>query len=204
MSNSNDKIEKVEAIFHQYGGVLRTGQALDHGIHPRDLYAMVDSGQIERLSRGVYRLANMPPLGNPDLITVSKRIPDGVICMVSALAFHKVTTQIPHEVHVAVDRTAWWSPKIESPPIRVYRYSGPAFTDGIEKHSIDKFTVRIYGLEKSIADAFKFRNKIGLDVALEALRLAKEAKKIKVSKLLDFARVCRVERVMRPYLEAML
>ena len=204
MTKSTAKFEMAEAIFRNHRGVLRTGQALEQGIHPRDLYMMVDAGRLVRLSRGVYRLADMPPLGNPDLVTVSKRIPEGVICTVSALAFHEITTQIPHEVHVAVGRTAWSSPKIESPPIRVYRYTGPAFTEGIEEHRIDEFTVRIYGPEKSIADAFKFRNRLGLDVALEALRLAKDSKKIKVSKLLEFARVCRVERVIRPYLEAML
>ncbi|MDP8223939.1 MAG: hypothetical protein P9L99_11315 [Candidatus Lernaella stagnicola] len=143
----------------------------------------------------------MPPLRNPDLVTVSKRIPEGVICAISALAFHGITTQIPHEIHVAVDRKAWSSPRIEFPPIRVYRYTGPAFTEGVEEHRIDEFKIRIYGLEKTIADCFKFRNKIGLDVVLEALSFAKESKKIKVPKLLEFARVCRVERVMRPYLD---
>ncbi|MBZ0271665.1 type IV toxin-antitoxin system AbiEi family antitoxin domain-containing protein [bacterium] len=204
MANRDSRIKKAEAVFRELGGVLRTGQALDRGIHPRDLYAMADTGRIERLSRGVYRLADRPPLGNPDLVTVSKRIPQGVICMVSALAFHGITTQIPHEIHVAVDRKAWASPRIDSPPVRVFRYTGPAFTEGIEEHRIDKVVVRVYGPEKTIADVFKFRNKIGLDVALEALRLAKAAKNIRVPRLLEFARICRVERVMRPYLEAIL
>ena len=200
-SQSNE--DKAKAIIRSRGGTIRFMEALQAGIHRRTLRALVDTGKLERVSRGLYRLSDLPPLGNPDLVKVASLAPEGVICLISALAYYETTTQIPHQVHLAVQKHGR-HPHIDSPPVRVYWFSGPAFTEGIEEHRIDEFTVRIYSPEKTIVDAFKFRNKIGLDVALEALRLAKEAKKIKVPKLLEFARVCRVERVMRPYLEAML
>jgi predicted transcriptional regulator of viral defense system len=198
------RIEKGEAVFRKRGGVLRTNQALELGIHPRDLYGMVAEGHLERVARGVYRLAELPPLSTPDLAAVAARVPNGVICLISALSFHDMTTQIPHEVHLAVDRRSWSSPRIEYPPIRVYRYTGQAFTEGIEEHRIDEFTIRIYSPEKTVADCFKFRNKVGLDVALEALKFYRERRKLRVDKLLKYAQVCRVENVMRPYLEAVL
>ena len=149
------------------GGILRTAQALRAGIHPGTLYAMRDSGALEVVSRGVYRLAGSSPLGNPDLVTVATRIPGGVVCLVSALAFHELTTQIPHEVHVALPRGTE-EPRLAHPPIKTYRFTGGAFTEGVETHELDGVSVRIYSPEKTLADCFKFRNKIGLDTAVEA------------------------------------
>lgn len=194
--------QKARQAFKAHGGIIRTTEALAAGIHPRTLYAMRDSGQIEALARGVYRLADLPPLANPDLATVAKRIPHGVICLISALAFHELTTQIPHEVHLALPRTAR-RPRLAYPPLRVYHFSGEAMQMGIDTRTIDGVTVRLYNPEKTLADCFKYRSKIGMDVVLEAIR-AYRRKQPRLQRVLEFARVCRVERLMRPYLEALV
>jgi predicted transcriptional regulator of viral defense system len=200
---NQDRFKKAKNIFHRNGGVLRMSEALSAGIHRRMLYSMLEAGVIEQLSRGLYRLADLPPLGNPDLVSVSLKIPNGVICLISALAYHEITTQVPHEVYVALDRGTE-APRLNHPPLRVFWFSGEAFTVGIEKHKIDGVPVHIYSAEKTIADCFKYRNKIGLDTAIEALKLYRERKRFKGDDLVKFSKVCRVEKVMRPYLEALL
>lgn len=203
MKRDTGRLEKARAVFLEHGGVLRTGEAIKAGIHPQTLYEMRDSGVIERLSRGVYRLANLEPLGNPDLVSVAMRVPDGVICLISALAFHDLTTQIPHEIYVAVRRESR-PPRIDYPPVRVFRYSDAIFGPGADTHLLDGVPVRIYGREKTVADCFRYRNKIGIDVAIEALRFYRERPRMDVDTLMGFARLCRVDTVMRPYLEALL
>ena len=195
--------EKETKAFSRGGGVLRTSAALRAGIHPRRLYEMRDSGVVERLGRGLYRLADLLPLTNPDLVTVAAKVPAGVVCLISALAYHEITTQIPHEVQVALPRGAE-PPRLEHPPLRMFWFSGRAFTEGIERHKVDGIVMRVYGPEKTLADCFKYRNKLGMDTDLEALRLYRTWKRTKVDELMRFARVCRVEKVMRPYLEALL
>jgi predicted transcriptional regulator of viral defense system len=196
-------IQNAITLFQEHGGTLRTAEALRLGIHPRTLYTMRDSGVLEQLSRGLYRLAELPPLSNPDLVTVAHRVPQGVICLVSALAFHELTSQIPHAVDVALHNRAE-RPRLNYPPLRIFWFSGLAWSEGVETHQLDDIPVRIYGREKSVADSFKFRRKIGLDVALEALRFYRQHRGFDVGKLLHYARICRVEKVMNPYLEALL
>jgi predicted transcriptional regulator of viral defense system len=164
---------------------------------------MRDSGALEVVSRGVYRLADGSLLGNPDLVTVATRVPGGVICLISALAFHELTTQIPHEVHVALPRGAE-EPRVDHPPIKTYRFTGEAFTEGVETHELDSVNVLIYGPEKTLADCFKFRNRIGLDTAVEAVRFYRERRVIKVDDLMRYAGFCRVTKIIQPYLEAIL
>jgi len=176
-------------------------EAIQHGITRYMLYSLRDKGVIEQVSRGIYRLAELPPISNPDLVTVSFRFPNAVICLISALAYHGITTQIPHAVSVAVPRDSR-TPSIDYPPIQAHRFSNQAYTSGIEEHRIDGAPVKIYGPEKTLADCFKFRNKIGMDVILEGLKLYKIRKNFDLTTLLRYARICRVERVMRPYLEA--
>ncbi len=197
------RFERAAAIYKKHGGMLRTAQALREGIHPDTIYTMRDSGALYVVSRGVYRLAGSPPLGNPDLVTVATRVPGGVICLISALAYHELTTQIPHAVHMALRRGAE-EPRLDHPPIRIYRFTGEAFSEGVEIHEIDGVTVRIYSPEKTLADCFKFRNKIGLDIAIEAIRFYRERKKIKTNELMRHAAICRVEKIIRPYIEALL
>jgi len=190
-----------ESIFRKRGGVLRMSEALAAGLNRRNLYALRDAGTITQLSRGVYRLASLPELEAPDLVTVAARVPAGVVCLISALAYHELTTQIPHAVDIALPRGAE-KPRIDYPPVSVHWFSGPAFTSAIETPTVDGQKLRVYSAEKSVADAFKYRSKLGLDVALEALRTWRSRRGAAIGRLLTQARVCRVERVMRPYLEA--
>ena len=194
---------KAEELFRRHGGVLRTMQAVRLGVHPRTLYAMRDNGVLEQLARGLYRLADLPPLGTPDLVGVAKMVPSGVICLISALSFHELTTQIPHEVHVAIPRGSE-TPRLAHPPLRVFRFSGQALAEGIESHVVDGVGIKVYSAAKTVADCFKFRNKLGLDTALEGLKLYLGSDQVSVDELMRFAGVCRVTSVVRPYVEALL
>jgi len=202
-NSHGSRFDRAVADFKKHGGILRTAQALHEGIHPATLYALRDSGVLEVISRGVYRLADSSPLGNPDLVTVATRVPGGVICLISALSFHELTTQIPHEVHVALPRGSE-EPRLDHPPIKTYRFTGEAYTEGVEIHELDGVIVRIYSPEKTLADCFKFRNKVGLDTAVETVRFYRERKRVKVDDLMRYAAICRVKKIIRPYLEALL
>jgi predicted transcriptional regulator of viral defense system len=193
--------ESPEAIFRSCGGQLRMQEAIRRGITRYTLYALRDRGVIEKLGRGVYRLASMPPTSRPDLLTVALRVPKAVICLVSALDFHGLTTQIPPRVDVALPRSAGIS-RLDHPPLSIKRFSDVVYVAGIEEHVIDGATVKIYNPEKTLADCFKYRNKIGMDVVLEALNLYRTQKKIQPAEILKYARICRVEKVIMPYLEA--
>ena len=200
MSGSKMEQKPVE-IFRKHGGQLRMSEAIKLGITRYMLYSLRDKGVIEQVSRGIYRLVELSPVSDPDLVTVSLRFPNAVICLISALAYHDITTQIPHAVSVAVQRKSR-IPSLDYPPLQAHRFSDRAYDSGIEEHLIDGVSVKIYCIEKTLADCFKFRNKIGLDVALEALKLYREQNKFKPMELLDYAKICRVAMVMRPYLEA--
>ena len=202
-SMHSDRFQRAVSIFKQKGGVLKTAEVLKAGIHRSTLYALVKNGKLERISRSVYRLTDSPPLSNPDLILVAKRIPKGVICLLSALSFHDITTHIPHEIHIALS-FGTEEPRLEYPPIRTFRFSNMAFTEGIQTHRIDRAKVKVYSPEKTLADCFKFRNTIGLDTAIEALKLYRNRRDMKVDEIMHFATICRVTKIMRPYLEALL
>lgn len=174
-------------------------EALRLGINRRALYAMRDANIIEALSRGLFRLSEMQ-LGYPDLVTVASRVKEGVICLVTALAHHELTTHIPHVIDVALERGTR-KPLMEHPPTRFYWFSGPAFTEGIETHKLDDTSVRIYDPEKTITDCFRFRRQLGMDIVLEALRLWRESRRKKLDVLVKYARLRNVEKAMRPYLE---
>ena len=192
---------RVIEAFRRAGGVLRTAQALRIGVHQRDLYALRDAGVLEPLSRGVYRLAELPPLADPDLVTVAIRVPKAVIALISALHVHGLTTEIPHEVSIALPRgTA--RPRLDWPPLHVYRMSGAMFTSGIETHERDGVAIRVYEAAKTVADCFKFRSRIGIEVALDALRTGLAERTFTPAQILRAARLCRVDAVVRPYLEA--
>ena len=203
MRMSEQAIKRALDVFRENGGVMSTKDILQSGIHRRTLYAMRDTGLLETISRGRYRLAGLPPLSNPDLTTVALRVPRGVICLLSALSFHELTTQVPHEVYIALSRGSE-EPRIDFPPIRVFKFSELAFTEGVKTYEVDGVPVQVYSPAKTVADCFKFRNKIGMDVAIEALKLYRKEPGFNVEELMHFARVCRVENVMRPYVEALL
>jgi predicted transcriptional regulator of viral defense system len=203
VTKMKSSVEKARAVFVREGGTLRMSEALRLGLSRRALYTMLDEGVVERVSRGVYRLADLPLLGNPDLVTVALRVPKGVICLISAAAYHDLTTQIPHRVDVALERGAE-TPRIDFPPVRVYRFSKKPFREGIEVHELDGVKVRIYSPEKTVADCFKYRNKIGMDVALETLKEWWKKRGRNLQHLFEQARNCRVDKVMMPYVEALL
>jgi predicted transcriptional regulator of viral defense system len=200
---SEQQARRAEEIIRSHNGLIRSSQAIAEGIHPRTLYYLRDTGRIETLGRGLYRLADMPATEDPDLATVAALVPGGIICLISALSFHAITTQIPHAVYLALGRTLRL-PAIEWPPVRLFRFSGQALSSGIESYLIDGVDVKVYSAAKTIADCFKFRNKIGEDVAVEALRYSLERRKALPVDILHYARICRVERVMRPYISAIL
>lgn len=200
--NSNAPSRAIDT-FRRRGGTLRTSEAIEAGIHPRTLYQLRDSGTIERVSRGVYRLAEKEWSTDPDLLAVAVRIPRGVICLTSALALHELTTQIPHVVDVALP-PGGWTPTLKHPPIRVYRFSTDSMREGLESRQSDGIAIRVFNAEKTIADCFKFRNKIGMDIAIEALRTYRARRKQDLVALMHYAKVDRVDSIMRPYIEATL
>lgn len=184
-------------------GLARPRELARHGITRSVLQRMSERGEIERVRRGLYALPGAMTSEHQSLVEASKRVPSGVICLLSALSFHQIGTQLPHEVWMAIDRKTR-RPRVDYPPLRIVRFSGQALTYGIEQHVIDGVAVRVTNPAKTIADCFKYRNKIGLDVALEALREGWRERRINMDEPFKAARVCRVERVMRPYAEALV
>lgn len=193
---------RARQIFRRAGGVLRTVQALRAGIHPRDLYALRETGVLETVSRGVYRLSELPPLADPDLAVVASRVPRAVIAVVSALHFHGLSTETPTAVSIALPRGTN-RPRLEWPPLRVYWFSGALYREGIETHERDGVTLKVYGAARTVTDCFRLRNRLGIGVAVEALRTGLEERKFTRAHLLRVATICRVARVVRPYLEAL-
>ena len=190
-------------LIRESGGMIRSSQAIRAGIHSRTLCQLREEGLLELVSRGIHRLVDQAPLSNPDLVTVAMRVPKAVVCLISALAFHELTTQVPHVVYIALKKGAE-PPRLEYPPISVHRFSSASLNAGIEEHLLDGVKVKIYSPEKTLADVFKFRHKIGMDVVIEAMKLYKTRKKSKLGELLKCAEICRIEKVMHPYLEAMM
>ena len=182
-------------------GILTSREATRKGIHSQVLTRLVSDGVLDRVARGQYRLPDAPIGEHHALALVASAVPAGVICLLSALAFHGIGTQMPLRVWVAIDRRAR-GPTVDWPPLRVVRFGGEALTSGVEVHHVEGVAVRVFAPAKTVADLFKYRNKVGLDVALEALRDVWSRNLATIDELHRYARVCRVERVMRPYLEA--
>lgn len=183
-------------------GLIRSCDLSALGIPRVSLTRAVRRGQLERVGRGLYGLPGRKVSAHGSLAEVARRVPKGVVCLLSALRFHGLTTQAPFEVWLAIENKAI-APKLDYPPLRVVRFSGAALTGGVEEHIVDSVTVRVTGVAKTVADCFKYRNKIGLDVALEALRDAWHEKRMTSDEIWRYAKVCRVANVMRPYLESM-
>jgi predicted transcriptional regulator of viral defense system len=181
---------------------VTTREVVAAGIHRQALSRLVRAGQLERVARGLYCRAGHSVTESHGLVIACTVVPQGVICLLSALQFHGLGTQLPHQVWIAIDRRAH-RPALEFPPLRVVRYTGAALTEGVGLHRREGRTVRVYSVAKTLADCFKYRNKVGLDVALEALREAWRSRKFTMDELDHCGNVCRVRRVMRPYLEAL-
>jgi predicted transcriptional regulator of viral defense system len=192
----------------QPSGMFRTRDFEALGYSRQQVKRLADRGEIERLGRGLYRLPGAELTQHHSLAEVCKRVPQAAVCLSSALQFHNLTTQSPVEVWILLERTAR-TPSFDYPPLRVFRASGEALTAGIEEHLIEGVTMRVTNIAKTVADCFKYRNKIGLDIAIEALKesLRRDPHTGKRPStredLRRYARICRVERVMQPYLEAL-
>jgi predicted transcriptional regulator of viral defense system len=183
-------------------GLIRPRDLAPLGIPRVSLTRAVRRGQLERIGRGLYGLPGRPVSAHGVLAEVASRVPKGVVCLLSALRFHGLTTQAPFEVWLAIENKAI-APKLDYPPLRIVRFSGAALTEGVEEHVVDGVMVRVTGVAKTVADCFKYRNKIGLDVALEALREAWREKRMTSDDLWRYAKVCRVANVMRPYMDSL-
>lgn len=194
--------KRIEALARKRGFIDARSIA-KAGVHTQHLSRLVAYGTLERVARGQYRLADADVSENHGLVLASVAAPHGVVCLLSALSFHGIGTQLPAEIWFAIERGRR-APRIPNLQVRTVRYSGPAFSEGIELHRIERQPVRVYSVAKTIADLFKARNRVGVEVAVEALREAWRDRRFTMPDLDRAARACRVERVMRPYLEAVV
>lgn len=195
--------KKAIEIIKKRGGLIRTHEALAEGIHRRTLYALRDEGALIPISRGLYQLSDMEVPAELGLVEVSKKVPNGVICLISALSFHELTTQNPHYIWLAIERKAR-KPIIEYPPIRVFFFTGAFFREGVEIHRIMDHDVRIYNAPKTVIDCFRWQHAAGLDVALEAAREYLKRPGSTPATLMEYARICKIEKFVLPYLQAMV
>lgn len=198
-------IEKAVEIIKNHDGMIRTSAAIDAGISPKTFYAMRDQGILVRMSRGLYRLADAPSPGSPDLITVIMRLPKAVVCLISALNYYDLTEQIPHFVYIALPQDAEM-PRIDHPPLQIIWPTKKIYQAGIQEVIVDKIPIKIYDLEKTITDCFKYRNKFGLDVAIDALKnyIDLPGKEKDFNALMEYAVLNRVDKIMMPYLKALI
>ncbi len=201
MSLSRHDPKQSVITFARERGVIRSGDLDRLGIPRVYLQRLTAAGVLVRIARGTYRLADYPVTEHATIAEAASRIPHGVICLLSALQFHGVGTQLPDRVWVAIDRKAW-RPRVPDVPLRIVRFSGAALTEGVERHRVEGVTVAVFSVAKTVADCFKYRNKIGLDVALDALGECRRLRRCSADALWHFAGIDRVQRVMRPYLEA--
>jgi predicted transcriptional regulator of viral defense system len=193
-------VDKIIQVARRLG-VIRPKDMDEHGIHRKYVHMLHRRGILNRVGRGLYVLADSKPSENRTIAEACKRVPSGVICLLSALRFHDLTTQSPYEIWMAIGHKAR-QPKEPAIPIRIVRFSGEALSSGIEEHKVEGVAVRVYSPAKTVADCFKFRNKIGLDVALEALRDCYRSRKCTMDDLWKYGKICRVANIMKPYLES--
>ncbi len=200
MKNRGGKTGQILELARN-SGVVSTAEVRSLGIHHEYLRQMCAKGELVRVGRGMYSLPDADVTTHHGLAQAAKAIPKGVICLLSALRFHEIGTQAPHEVWIALDRRAA-RPRASLPKTRIVRFSGKALTKGVDQHTIEGIQVRIYNPAKTVADCFKYRNKIGLDVALESLREVLRFRKCSTDELWKYAKICRVTKTLRPYMEA--
>jgi len=196
-----DTAARILGILKQEG-VLRPRDLDAYNIPRRYLSRLHQRGLLVRSVRGIYTAANAELSEKQTIVEVSKRIPKGTVCLLSALSIHEITTQSPFEVWIAIDLKARL-PQVKDLPVRIVRFSGAALTSGVEQHVIDGVKVPVYNPAKTIVDCFKYRNKIGLDVAIEALKEGWQDKKFNMNDIWKYSRICRVQNVMQPYLESL-
>jgi predicted transcriptional regulator of viral defense system len=184
-------------------GVVRAREIREAGLHPEYLRKLCESGHLIRTGRGLYSLADGDFTEHHSLVEACKRVPHGIICLISALSYHEIGIQNPHQIWMAIDRTMR-KPKVDYPPTRIFRFSGPSLKEGIEEKKIEGVSVRVYNPAKTVADCFKYRNKLGIDVAIEALKECWRSRRCEVDELVHYAMICRVSNIMQPYMEAIV
>lgn len=197
----NESLNRVRQLVATRG-IVRPRELERAGVSRTQLQRLVERGEVERLGRGLYTLAGKPRDERQDLAEAACRVPAGIVCLLSALRFHDLTTQDPFEVWMAVGHKAWRS-RVDHPPLRLVFLTGRALTEGIESHKVNGVGVRVFSAAKTVADCFKFRNKIGIDVAVEALREFRRFHPKELQAVWEFARVDRVARVIQPYLDSL-
>ena len=202
MKKHEGNTELILKLFRN-SGVVSAAEIHSLGIHHEYLRQMCTSGELLRVGRGLYSLPDADVTIHHGLILAAKVVPRGVICLLSALRFHEIGTQAPHEVWIALDRRAA-RPQVSFPKMRIVRFSGKALTEGVDEYTIEGVQVRIYNIAKTVTDCFKYRNKIGLDVALEALQGVLRDRKCSIDELWKYAKICRVAKIIRPYIEAIV
>ena len=190
-------------LFRDHKEPLRFSFILKAGFHPDTIESLVSSRVIEKIGRGLYGLAGRSMGAYPDLVAAAVQVPRGVICLISALAFHEATGEIPKKIEMAIPRPAHAN-RIQYPPVKFYHFSPSAWKAGLEVRSVDGFKIRVYDLAKTVADCFKFRNRIGMNVAREALKIAITEKGVDPNDVMRYAKLCRVDKILKPVLEAML
>ena len=195
--NQSDQI--LELARHRH--VLRAADVREHGWSPQLLIRLHHAGKLQRFGRGLYGLPDAEVTEHQTLVETCQRVPRGVLCLLSALQFHEIGTQLPHEVWIALPEGSQ-TPTLSYPSLRITRLRGAAYSEGIQTVTENGAPIRTYSIAKTVTDCFKFRNKIGLDVALEALKDAWRSRKVTMAELSHFAKINRVEHVMQPYLEA--
>lgn len=199
MPGNAEKIQKLLAE----NNIVRSSDLTKIGVPRVYLARLVEKGELLKIGHGIYTRTTANFNENQSLLEAANTIPNSVVCLLSALRFHELTTQNPFEIWLAIEAKAW-RPKTQILPLRLNYFSGKAFTEGIETHYIEGITLHVYNSAKTVADCFKYRNKIGLDVALEALRDAWRQKKVTMDELWHYAKSCRMTNVMRPYLESLV
>lgn len=197
------KQSQLIEFIRKNGGFVKYQDLIKSGFYKVIIREALKSGQIERISRGVYSLAEIPDISHPDLVTASVIIPKGVVCLITALSFHEATDEIPHYTDIAIPAQTW-EKEIQNFPIRYYHFSQESWEAGIEEHNIDGYNVRVYNLAKTIVDCFKFRNQIGINVARSALKNTFEEKKVSHQEIMKYASICRVTNIIKPILETLL
>jgi predicted transcriptional regulator of viral defense system len=200
---THQKYQEIKKTFKSNKGYARTRDLLAQGVHPRDIKGMVDAGTISKVKNGLYRLSDVSVVSHQSFIDIARAVPEGVICLLSALSYYQLTTFNPSVVSVAIYRKAW-RPKIMYPPVEFYYFSTKQFQSGIDTITIEGQKIRIYSPEKTLCDCFRYRNKLGLDIAKEALTEYLKWKKRNIEKLLEFSAVCRVKPILQTWLSALV
>jgi len=200
MATPNSHTDKILDLVRK-AGVLRPRDLDAYGIPRTYLSRLVSAGKLQRIGRGLYVLSGRNVSEHRSLAEACKRVPKGVVCLLSALRYHELTTQAPFEVWLAIGGKAW-RPRVDYPPLRIVRFSSAALESGIEEYQVEGVTVPVFTPAKTVTDCFKYRNKIGLDVAIEALRECWRSQRCTMDELWKYAKVCRVQNIMRPYLES--